>query len=342
MKISKSALMSFIAEEMKEVLPNNVLISEVAKKKERTKTLKLPRLEISEKFGDPKSVQRRDIKRYVRQIEGSTLPEKINSINTFLESCKDPKSGTCETDPAAIIGHLTILNTLTGILEQYSASGAGTLMEAFVAALIGGTQVDTPGKKLEPGEKNITDIKKGGKLYSIKFVSDWGHGGSFRNLFNTLNANDGRDIIYYYIMKGKDGSVSFYEFLMSREKANALWIRDGKDKTIDNPFLDAADAAAFADKYKEKSAGDFSITGTNLEEVAKLDDVSSNYMKKLAKRYFKILDKRITTIFDQLDRLSGNLEKFVMDNDMGSGDKAKGNLEQIKISIEDPTGEKQQ
>jgi len=330
MKISKSALMSFIAEEMKEVLLGEDIVAE-ADEKEKTKTLKLPKLSISENFGDPKSTNRAEVEKYINKLPGNSLEEKINSINTFLNSCK--KAASCKVEPSIIISNLVILNTLTSILEDYHAGGAGHLMEAFIAALIGGRQVPVK------SGKGVTDVQKGREYYSIKFVSDWGAGGSWLNLKHTFNNNRAIEKVIYYYLKKRGGDkrgdeISFYKIELDKNKIEEMWRERHPESKFPSFFDEEFDRRYMGmGESQPQSLGSFSLKHAIMgEPVAKIA-LGSGPMKKLASRYTEILGESINTLFDQLDQLIDNTNKLVMGGDSGAGEAAKNNLVELKNAV---------
>lgn len=317
MKISKSALIQIIAEETEKAV-------DVSGSEEK-KTLTLPKIAISEDFGKPGSSSRKEIARYVSKIEGDTLESKIQNINNFITSCE---SGTCPTDPSSIIANLTILNILASIASQYSASGSGFLMEAFIAALLGGEQIPVVDDEKVPTEEGVTDVRgSSGEIYSIKFVNKFGHGGSFRNLKKTFQLNDGKPVTYYYVLKRKNDKAEFYKMVLDEEMAERLWDKYGVTKDFDF-FSEEFDSAA-----KGSSLGAFRIPKSMLEGPLTSVDMSPEYMLKLAEKFVDILKGDIAAMFDQLGKLTDNISVFVMEGNNNAGTEANKNLDGLRQAI---------
>ena len=51
--------------------------------------LRLPKLRISEQWGTPGSDDRKIIEMFTSKISGTTLSEKINSLNSFVSDCDE-------------------------------------------------------------------------------------------------------------------------------------------------------------------------------------------------------------------------------------------------------------
>jgi len=310
MKISKSILIQIIAEETEKTV--NVSGGE------KRESLTLPKLSISEDFGKPDSNSRKEIERYIRKIEGDTLESKIQNINDFIASCE---GGTCPSDPSSIIANLTVLNVLASIAGQYSASGGGFLMEAFIAAVLCGEQI-----KVED-EEGVTDVKgKDGETYSIKFVKNFGHGGSFRNLKRTFQMNGGKPVTYYYVLKN-GGTAEFYKLILNKEVAEKLWetYRSRKDLEFFSPEFDKA--------AEQGSLGAFKIPKGMLGEKLTSINMSPEYMKQLAEKFVDILRGDISDMFDQLGKLTDNISIFIMDGDNKAGEAADLNLDGLRQAI---------
>tara|TARA_R110002020_G_scaffold273364_1_gene488473 strand:+ start:142 stop:1095 length:954 start_codon:yes stop_codon:yes gene_type:complete len=317
MKISKSALIQIIAEETEKAV-------DVSGSEEK-KTLTLPKIAISEDFGKPGSSSRKEIARYVSKIEGDTLESKIQNINNFITSCE---SGTCPSDPSSIIANLTVLNILASIASQYSASGGGFLMEAFIAALLEGKQIPVE------GEEGVTDVQgSSGETYSIKFVNKFGHGGSFRNLKKTFQLNDGQPVTYYYVLKRGD-KAEFYKMVLDEEMAERLWDKYGVTKDFDF-FSEEFDSAA-----KGSSLGAFKIPKSMLEGPLTSVDMSPEYMLKLAEKFVDILKGDIAAMFDQLGKLTDNISVFVMEGNNDAGTEANKNLDGLRQAIAGQTAKR--
>ena len=305
-KILESDLIKIISEE-----------SEAAMEKE-VRTLKFPKISISEDFGKEDSTSREEVQRYVSKIKGDTLENKINNINDFIKACdKD----SCPLDAGSIISHLVVLNILTSIAEQYSASGGGFLMEAFVAALLGGKQIKAG------AEEGVTDVVVGDQPYSIKFVSNFGEGGSFSNLRKSFDLHK-KPVVYYYILK-RGGNAEFYNIVIDQDKAEELWKKYGPKTGFDFFSTEVREMMASG-----QSLGRFKLSKRDLGSPVATIAMNSDYIRKLAERFYDVLQGDITNVFDQMDDLINNINSFVIDNKKEAAEPAKKNLEGIKLSID--------
>ena len=184
----------------------------------------LPKIQISEDFGDPKTASRQVFEKYMNRVEGDGLPDKIAFINNFVEGVED-----ANRDVGNVISNLIFLELLATIIQQFSPSGAGFLFEAFLAGLLRGKQVTG---KVE-GQLPIDDIRifidpetgEGGRPVSLKLLaSTTAVHGSTTNLIKFLVSPSGENGVEYVVgIKYGDKVLSFYSFTI--DKDNILsWI----------------------------------------------------------------------------------------------------------------------
>jgi len=216
-KLNFGTILEMISEEM-----GGHPLNEAAKAQKKRKSIVdlLPKIQISEDWGDPKTASRQLFEKYMNRIEGAGLPDKIAFINEFVEG----KAGAEKTqrDVGTIISNLTFLELLATIIQQFSPSGAGFLFEAFLAGLLRGKQVTTP----VGGQLPIDDIRigidpetgMGGKPLSLKLLaSTTTVHGSIANLVKFLASSDGDDGVEYVVgIKYGDKVLSFYSFTIDR------------------------------------------------------------------------------------------------------------------------------
>jgi len=180
-------------------------------------SLYLPKLRISEQWGTPGSDDRKIIEMFTAKIKGSTLKEKIQSLNSFVGEC-DTKC-TQAKDVSEILASLVFLDALASVIYDFNPMTGGFLFESLMAALLGGSakQIATKGG----ADQDVTDIiDDQGRPMSLKFFFEGGSQyikGSYTNLKNSI-ASAGQPMIYLVGLKNrahKDGKVlaiDFYEF----------------------------------------------------------------------------------------------------------------------------------
>jgi hypothetical protein len=190
----------------------------------------LPKIEISERWGvaDPTgdNEARQQFETYMSAIGGSTVKEKLNNIAAFVNN------KTQDTDTRKVLSNIIFLDLLSTVVNNFSPSGAGFLFEAFLAGLLGGTQMVG---KTEEGVLDIDDLVDAqGRPISLKLlVPTTGVKGSIENLLKFLAHSSkaqeiGGGIIYLCVYKyGKDKTkaLGFYEFTIDGENIY-YWLAD--------------------------------------------------------------------------------------------------------------------
>ena len=123
----------------------------VPAKKVGKKTLSIPYPKISDSWGEPGTKDRAEAELLLRRVAtGNTWEDKIDSLNTFAESCKNNKVCLNSAD-STILSRLMALDVLASIVYDFDPSSAGLLFEAFLATLLG-----SDSKKIAAAQKNIS------------------------------------------------------------------------------------------------------------------------------------------------------------------------------------------
>jgi len=184
----------------------------------------LPKFEMSEKVGelstpDDKNEAREVFSKYLNVIIAAspTLPGKIEYINSFTTGKIADTASISE-----ILSNLTFLKILSFVVTQFSPAGSGFLFEAFLAALLKGTQITA---REQGGALPIDDYRemvdpetgKGGIPVSLKLLSPGTLiEGSVYNLIDFIRrsplAIDYGGIKYVVAIKTTDNKLEFYKF----------------------------------------------------------------------------------------------------------------------------------
>ena len=154
---------------------------------------KLPKFEISERWGigekkpEDENVARKEFRKYMDNIEGPTIQEKLVSIEKFVNQSISETPGKESTK--TIISNLMFLDLLATVVNNFSPSGAGFLFEAFLAGLLQGTQMV---EKIGGGVLGIDDlVDKDNQPISLKLLAPTTVvKGSIRNLINFIALNE--------------------------------------------------------------------------------------------------------------------------------------------------------
>ena len=109
-------------------------------KTQKELTIKLPQFRITESWGIPGNKDLELIQKFFSKVEGNSIKERVNKLNAFINEC-DRDSCINNIEIPKVLSNLVTLDTLASIIHEFGASPAGFLFEAFLASLVGGTQV---------------------------------------------------------------------------------------------------------------------------------------------------------------------------------------------------------
>ena len=134
-KLDTDALLGLIEEALSTPTPARIDEEDISKGKKFV--LSLPRLAPSEAWGDPETMERKQIDQVFAVVRGgSSIAKRIQFLNDYL----DPKKAARKTSPRVIINSMMIIEGLKGALNHFNESSAGFVFEGFMAALTGGFQ----------------------------------------------------------------------------------------------------------------------------------------------------------------------------------------------------------
>jgi len=224
---------------------------------------------LSEKIGEVDNESRQEFRRSMKKVGGKTLREKIAGVETFMKG--DPSMAE---DASRVLSYLTFLKCMAQVFRDYSPSGSGFLLEAFLAGLLDGYQIveitDESGNEVTG--LPIADYETGaGEPVSLKRLTGGESGtpikGSIVNLTSHLINSPTKALTYVIAaIFGDKEYISFYEFEITPENY-IFWI--GESISID------AEGVA---QLKAAAAG-----GKKLNEVSeeRLVDVAKKYRKNV-------------------------------------------------------------
>jgi len=184
----------------------------------------LPKFEMSEKVGElpdegSRNEARDTFSKYLNAVIASSpsLSGKIDYLNKFTKGEVVDTASISE-----ILSNLTFLKILAFVVTQFSPSGSGFLFEAFLAALLGGTQITA---REQGGALPIDDYREmvdpetgeGGVPVSLKLLSPGSSiDGSIYNLIDFIRRSDVAvtygGIKYVVTIKTADNKLEFYKF----------------------------------------------------------------------------------------------------------------------------------
>jgi hypothetical protein len=171
---------------------------------------------MTEAVGEIGTPERDAFLKIMKKIQGDTLEAKLDSVRAFIAG------DDAQTDKAdKVLSYLVFLKTMAEVFQQYSPSGSGFLLEAFLAGLMKGKQiVDT-----EEGSLPIVDYTtEGGDPVSLKRLTGGEKKtpikGSIKNLSAHIAQNPARGVDYVIaaIHGAKDGgTIEFTQFTINAE-----------------------------------------------------------------------------------------------------------------------------
>ena len=181
--------------------------------------LTLPKFSPTENWGDPGSIDRKNVDAIFKVVPG---PADLESKLKFITRIQQPQKGI--TSPRRIIGSLIILESLNAVINSFGASTAGFIFEGFLAALLGGKQEAEVSEKGNLPIQDIIAFTEYGRTanvpMSLKLLKDTTDvKGSYTNLIDALD--DFESMVYVVVYKeGGDRSVesiSLNQFVFSRD-----------------------------------------------------------------------------------------------------------------------------
>jgi len=292
-------------------------------------TIKFPKFRISEQWGKPGSQDRQIIEMFTSKIKGSTLAEKISSLNSFASECDE--NCAAQKDVSEILANLVFLDSLSSVIYDFNDKSGGFLFESILAALIGGNakQIETKGGR----DQEVTDIVDDqGRPISLKFFFSEASqyvGASRKNLKKSIK-DSGEPMTYIVAVKNRKSksdnnvmSIDFYEFTVG-----------DVDIGIDGDFDEWDVGKNWENKY-----------GLKLSKVARSQYHLGNLnlggsresLHKIAQRYADRMGNVLLEIYDQIDKLSGNVNKYFLESpdSKESALKARANAEALKKESEE-------
>ena len=311
---------------------------------ERTLTLPIP--QISEKWGDPSSIERQEVEKLLARVaRGGTIEAKIDKINNFVNSCKGDDAAACaRLATSTILSRLMALEIFSAIVYDFGASTQGFLFEVFMAAMLGkdAQQVIATQQRSKGERGDIADILDiGGEPMSLKFFKGGKRGGSkaiggsIEDLINSI-VKYGKPMSYLVAIKetGEGGDVSaiaFYKFTIGASSTEAYPLKPELTKGID---IDIFAKPSWTKETKFEIPVTI-LTGKKKETrliggpIAVLNFGSQADLKQVANNYAEQLGTDVTTVYNALEDFSKNINRYLIRNSQKSGEAAVGNAQTL-------------
>jgi|11BtaG_2_1085332.scaffolds.fasta_scaffold00938_10 hypothetical protein len=298
------------------------------------KVIKIPKFRISEKFGQPGSADRQIIESFTAKIApGLALQAKIESLNKFASDCD---SNCIKNLPVnQILANLVFLDCLASVIEDFNPSTGGFLFESLIAALIGGKaeQIKSAGGKDTPAV-DVVDNK--GDQWSLKFFF---HDGSkyVKQSYNKLeNAVEKSPVNYLIGLKNRESkggqvlAIDFYKFEINSE--NIINFKPKGGETQINIPLSLI--------VNPDSKEEYEMLNLNPVKYATLNFGSKKQLKTIAEKYTVKLGNTMHEIYQQLELLNNNVNKYYLGGDKSSALAAANNATSLKANMDKLAEEK--
>ena len=164
--------------------------------------------------------KREELEQYLRVIPGADLRVKLKNVQRILTDSSYAMSLVSFGDSrgeriASALGYLVFFKTLTTVITNFNASSAGFNFEAFLAVLLGGSQIPAAGASTIADLTTADGTPISLKLYNEKTVKA---GGSYNDLITDLAKGAGmmRYVVATKEIEGKDlsraGTVEVYSY----------------------------------------------------------------------------------------------------------------------------------
>lgn len=241
----------------------------------------LPKMEFTEDVGELKSSDRQQFEMLI----GGTLKSK-SSIEEKVKYLQDFTKNIRGRTTQNILSSLMVLKMLQNIIKKASAGSAGLQTEAFIAGILGGTQIKRDARQ------NVVDVEIKNEDYQLKVLTAGGDiimsGDNMRKHFSS------KDILKFIIVyKNSPTELEFKtfqltnKFLSENEKFSEM-IKSAKQFVI-NPDKDG-------EQLKITSAG-----------VINIEDQVFN-------SYNELLKQNVRDVLVQTANLINNINLFYIQN----------------------------
>ena len=285
-------------------------------KAEKQLTIKLPQFRISEAWGQPGNQDRALIEKFFSKIEGSTIQQRVDNLNSFINECdKDSCINTIEIPK--VLSNLVTLDTLASIIHEFGASPAGFLFESFLSSLVGGTQI-TPVSSVSTEDF----IDQYDAPVSLKLLAKGGRvKGSLPDLKRAFEEESwGNKMTYLVVNKiGKNDELKL------------VWHEFPINKAIMNRILKDYSFA----QMDPKKPTQFIIKPAYYTQfpIATLDLGSRKKITDIARRYADRLGDSVFMIYKLLDSLGMNVNNYFLEQSKTSALKAMGDAAELQKKI---------
>lgn len=161
-----------------------------ASTKTEERTLKLPKLQISENWGKLKTIERTELERIVRSATSanSNVFEKLQMIEKQMNSLSSGQLGKIKK-PQRILSQIMILETMNRLFKSFQPSPAGFINEALLSVFYGGIQTPAGEANVKKDIGDVTDPDGTPVSIKTKISGKLKVDGSIENLYSSINSS---------------------------------------------------------------------------------------------------------------------------------------------------------
>lgn len=213
---------------------NPSLMKGLKRQKAEQFVLSLPKFTPTEAWGDPESMERKQIQKIFDTVGGgATIQEKLKFLNDSIENPTGKITSTTR-----VISTLILLESLAAVIRSFNSASAGFVFEGFLSALFRGRQ---EAEVSEKGNLPIQDLIAFSELedspsvpISLKLLNQKTNiEGSYTNLIDGL---DEFGNMVYIVARKKGDRIEIEKFTFNRDN-----------------FIDAITSTAKGGRSKEKN-----------------------------------------------------------------------------------------
>ena len=278
-----------------------------------------PVLELRPGWGDKDSVDRAVVDRLINAlpeaegVEGIT--ERINAIAQILEDCK--RQCQITTDVQEAHANILILEAISALVHRMHATpgGRGEIFESFLAAIIGVSQV---GQDVSTS-KTLADI--GGGI-SAKYFGGMS-ARPIKGALDLLEADGEMDYVIALAPKGRN-YIEFYYFPVAYQVVMADAERE-PDGSLKGSMIDKSDSTQFSIPI--------SMWRKESNRKARLDLGSPKEIREVARQYLNGADIKLVQIYDSLNQLTNQLDRYFIEGDSAASTEAQKTLQSLQEKV---------
>jgi len=294
------------------------------------------KLMISEKLwgrSRDSTVEGRLLQAVASKLKGDTAISRFLDLNNYIERESSTSGDGCSFDQ--IFARITILNTISCLINEFESGAAGHIFEGFVAGVLGGEQVQNVGGIAD----DLVDVITSDTFYSIKLLSSLKRvKGSYALLYDSLEKNN-RKLNYIVFVKSRGASIQIFEFSINKENIYSFFTDQAREN-LELYFTLRADGLSdeearqsIATRHGSRMDSKFYIYPTFYRPAAATGVININVREILAsvkdnlKFLVKDAESLLTSVNNMIEQMNGFLlAKVDSDNAQASADVVKDRI----------------